>query len=173
MFNQCLTFFFFYPCTFHEQLTVFTVFGRSLLWPLCCCCCCWWCFEGYVATCGGDTCQLWAGFIKTEEAWIHLSDRPRTSLLIAPSSGAARSSNWQNVGVDGIKMAAVVFTSMTACCQLCWREEGVEVRRWEGEGALCSVTFFFFSVELRFCVTQLFQHTCWTILSPKIQINIK
>lgn len=75
------------------------------------------CFDG-----GGETChlwvELWAGFIKVEEAQIHLSDRPWTSLLIAPSSDAASSSNWQNVGVDGIKMAALLFTSMTAACQL-------------------------------------------------------
>lgn len=44
--------------------------------------------------------------------------RPPTSLLIAPSSDDASSSNWHNVGVDGIKMAAMLFTSMTAACQL-------------------------------------------------------
>lgn len=80
--------------------------------------------------------ELWAGFIKTEEAWIHLSDRPPTSLLIAPSSDAASSSNWQNVGVDGIKMAAVLFTSMTAACQLHGRlsEHGRERQsEWEEE----------------------------------------
>lgn len=53
--------------------------------------------------------QLWAelgeGLLETE-AWIHLSDRPWTFLLIAPSSDAASGSNWQNVGVDGIKMSA-------------------------------------------------------------------
>lgn len=43
---------------------------------------------------------------------------PGTSLLIAPSSDAASNPNWQNVGVDGIKMAAVLFTSMTAACHL-------------------------------------------------------
>lgn len=96
-------------------------------------------FNGGDAIWGGETSQLWAerwaGSIKTEEAWIHLSDRPRMSLLIAPSSDAASSSNWQNVGVDGIKMAAVLFTSMTAACQLQGRlsEHGRERQReWEG-----------------------------------------
>lgn len=58
------------------------------------------------------------------------------SLLIAPSSDTASNSNWQNVGVDGIKMAAVLFTSMTAACQLHGRlsEHGRERQReWEGE----------------------------------------
>lgn len=97
-------------------------------------------FQWLIAICGGEECQLWveqwAGFIKPEEAWIHLSDRPQTSLLIAPSSDAASSSNWQKVGVDGIKMAAVLFTSMTAACQLHGRlsEHGRERQReWEGE----------------------------------------
>lgn len=91
------------------------------------------------AICGGETCQLWAErwvcFIETEEAWIRLPDRPRTSLLIAPSSDAASSSNWQNVGVDGVKMAAVLFTSMTAACQLYGRlsEHGRKRQReWDG-----------------------------------------
>lgn len=96
-------------------------------------------FKHSAAICGGETCQLWAErwvcFIETEEAWIHLPDRPRTSLLIAPSSDAASSSNWQNVGVDGVKMAAVLFTSMTAACQLHRRlsEHGRKRQReWDG-----------------------------------------
>lgn len=62
-------------------------------------------------------------------------DRPRISLLIAPSSDAASSSNWPNVGVDGVKMAATLFTSMTAACQLHVRiseHRRERQREWEG-----------------------------------------
>lgn len=34
------------------------------------------------------------------------ADRAGTSPVIAPSSDAASSSNWPDVGVDGVKMAA-------------------------------------------------------------------
>lgn len=108
--------------------------------------------DATAAKCRGETCHLWAEhwadffllffFVKTEAAaWIHLSDRPPTSLLIAPSSDAASSSNWQSVGVDGMKMVAALFTSMTAACQLhreakwTWRSKAESGRERERESA--------------------------------------
>lgn len=63
--------------------------------------------------------ELWAGFTAVEEeAGIHLSEGLGMYPLIVPSSDVASSSNWPTVGVDGVKMSASPFTSVTAACQL-------------------------------------------------------
>lgn len=110
-------------------------------------------------------CQLWAepvgrlnrGRRGTIPSVTQRANRSRTSPIIAPSSDAARSSNWPNVGVDGVKMAAALLPPMTAACQLHVRlsERGREAesgREREGLRRISPLVFRF-TLQLSFCIT--------------------
>lgn len=80
---------------------------------------------------GGATGELCQGGGRSPS----VRERPPASLLIAPSSDAASSPNWPDVGVDGVKMAAALFTSTTAACQIGGRLSEAWGRvRWGGGG---------------------------------------
>lgn len=109
-------------------------------------------------------CQLWAepvgrlnrGRGGTIPSVTQRANRPRTSPIIAPSSDAATSSNWPNVGVDGVKMAAALLPPMTAACQLHVRlsERGREAasgRQREGLKRISPLVFRF-TLQLSFCI---------------------
>lgn len=94
-----------------------------------------------VTAVGGATGELCQGGGRSPS----VSERPPASLLIAPSSDAASSPNWPGVGVDGVKMAAALFTSTTAACQI--RGRLSEARGGGAQGASLPVYWIhFFSI---------------------------
>lgn len=103
-----------------------------------------------VTAVGGATGELCQGGGRSPS----VRERPPASLLIAPSSDAASSPNWPGVGVDGVKMAAALFTSTTAACQIrgrlseAWRRvrwgKGGEEEHRELHFLFIGFTFFYY-----------------------------